>query len=69
MTKLPDDLPRPKLGRLTEAVQYSRLSRTRIYNALRSGELKARKAGRVTLIAFADLDAYLASLPEYGAEA
>jgi excisionase family DNA binding protein len=54
---------------IPEAVEYSGLSRTRIYDALRLKALKARKAGRRTLIAVADLDAYLASLPEYGAEA
>lgn len=54
---------------IPEAVQYSGLSRTRLYNALRAQELRARKAGRRTLIAVADLDAYLASLPEYGARA
>lgn len=56
-------------GTIPECVQRSTLSRTRIYEALRQKQLKARKAGRRTIIAFADLDAYLASLPEYGAEA
>jgi excisionase family DNA binding protein len=54
---------------IPEAVQYSGLSRTRLYIALKAQELRARKAGRRTLIAVADLDAYLASLPEYGVEA
>lgn len=52
-----------------EAVQYSGLSRTRLYLALKAQKLRARKAGRRTLIAVADLDAYLESLPAYGAEA
>ena len=51
------------------AIDYSGLSRTHIYEALRRGDLKARKAGRRTLIAVADLDADLASLPTYAAEA
>ena len=54
---------------IPEAIDYSGLSRTRLYEALRRRELKARKAGRRTLIAIADLDAYLASLPEYAAGA
>jgi len=53
---------------IPEAVQYTGLSRTRLYNALKARELRARKAGRRTILATADLDAYLAGLPEYGAE-
>ena len=51
-----------------EAVRLSGLSRTAIYSAFRNG-LTARKAGRRTLISFADLEAYLASLPAYRTEA
>jgi excisionase family DNA binding protein len=40
-----------------------------LYEALRRGELSAKKAGRRTLIAFADLEAYLSSLPTYQAGA
>ena len=56
-------------GTLPEAVQFSGMSRTSIYEALKRGDLKARKAGRRTLISFADLEAYLASLPTYQAGA
>ena len=56
-------------GTLPEAVQYSGMSRTSIYEALKRGDLKARKAGRRTLISFADLETYLASLPTYQAGA
>lgn len=52
-------------GTIPEAVIYSGMSRTALYLALKRGELTARKAGRRTLISFADLQAYLASLPEY----
>lgn len=52
---------------IPEAVKASGLSRSRIYEAMKSGDLTARKAGRRTLIAFADLEAYLAGLPTYGA--
>ena len=44
------------------------LSRSRIYEALKSKALRAKKAGRRTLITLADLEAYLASLPTYGEE-
>lgn len=56
-------------GTVPEAVHYSGMSRSAIYEALRRGDLTARKAGRRTLIAFADLEAYLANLPTYQAEA
>ena len=52
---------------IPEAVQVSGLSRSRIYEALRKQELRAIKAGRRTLIPVAELEAYLANLPPYGA--
>lgn len=52
---------------IPEAVKASGMSRTSIYEALKRGDLTARKAGRRTLISFADLQAYLASLPQYKA--
>ncbi|WP_425998820.1 helix-turn-helix domain-containing protein [Caulobacter sp. DWR1-3-2b1] len=52
-------------GTLAEAIQFSGMSRTSIYDALKRGDLTARKAGRRTLITFADIEAYLASLPQY----
>lgn len=56
-------------GNIPDATQYTGLSRSFLYEALRIGALKGRKAGRRTLISFADLDAYLASLPAYEAQA
>lgn len=56
-------------GTIPDAVQYSGMSRSALYEALKRGDLTARKAGRRTLIAFADLEAYLASLPTYQAGA
>ena len=53
---------------IPEAVKLSGMSRTAIYEAMKRGELVARKAGRRTLIGFADLEAYLANLPTYSAE-
>jgi excisionase family DNA binding protein len=54
---------------IPDAVKMSGMSRTSIYEALKRGDITARKAGRRTLISFADLQAYLASLPEYRAGA
>lgn len=54
---------------IPEAVRASGMSRTSIYEALKRGDISARKAGRRTLISFADLQAYLAALPSYQAGA
>ncbi|MEP2735354.1 MAG: helix-turn-helix domain-containing protein [Erythrobacter sp.] len=51
---------------IPNAVRLSGCSRSALYEALKRGDLSARKAGRRTLIPFADLEAYLASLPSYG---
>ncbi len=54
---------------IPDAVKASGMSRSSIYEALKRGDLSARKAGRRTLISFADLQTYLAGLPEYKAGA
>ncbi len=54
---------------IPDAVKATGMSRTSIYEALKRGDLTARKAGRRTLISFADLQAYLAKLPTYQAGA
>lgn len=52
---------------VANAVRASGLSRTTIYEALRRGELTAMKAGRRTLIRYADLQAFMERLPTYEA--
>ena len=54
---------------IPDAVKLSGMSRTALYEALKRQDISAKKAGRRTLISFADLQAYLASLPEYQAGA
>jgi excisionase family DNA binding protein len=54
---------------IPEAVKLSGLSRTAVYDALKRQAISARKAGRRTLISFADLESYIASLPPYRSEA
>ena len=55
-------------GTIPEAVRFSGLSRTWLYQELKLGKITARKAGKRTLIAFADLQSYLDTLPTYKAE-
>lgn len=52
---------------IPDAVKATGMSRSALYEALKRGDLTARKAGRRTLISFADLEAYLANLPTYQA--
>ena len=54
---------------IPEAVRLSGLSRSGIYEALKRRSITALKSGRRTLIPYADLQAYLASLPAYQAGA
>lgn len=44
--------------------RISGLGRTTVYEAIRSGALAARKYGRRTLILAADLESFLAGLPQ-----
>ena len=46
-----------------EACRIAGLGRTKIYEAITAGRLKARKVGKRTLILRADLDSFLNSLP------
>jgi len=62
-------MTRPIAVTIPEAIKASGLSRTSLYGALKRKELSALKAGRRTLIPFAELQAYLASLPAYRAGA
>ena len=39
-----------------------------IYEAIKSGALRAKKRGSKTVILAADLDEYLQNLPDFGAE-
>ena len=46
-----------------EACTFSGIGKTKLYEAINSGKLKARKAGKRTLILSDDLRDYLSSLP------
>jgi excisionase family DNA binding protein len=48
---------------VAEAAVHADLCRDYVYTAIRDGSLRARKAGRRTLILRADLEAFLEELP------
>ena len=58
-------MPIPIAVTIPDAVKATGMSRSALYEALKRGDLTALKAGRRTLIRFADLEAYLTSLPTF----
>ena len=48
---------------VSEACRVAGIGRTKIYEAISEGRLKARKLGKRTLVLRADLQTFLASLP------
>lgn len=54
---------------IPEAARISGASRTKLYEEMAAGRLKARKLGRRTIILTSDLAAWLASLPAVASKA
>lgn len=50
---------------IEEARALTGIGRTKLYQAINSGKLKARKFGKRTIVLKDDLDAFLASLEAY----
>ena len=64
MTKSNGAPTTPKLAfTLAEAVTATGLGKTRLYEEIKEGRLKALKAGRRTLVPAASISAWLATLP------
>lgn len=49
---------------IDDAVSASGIGRTKLYDAIRVGKLRARKCGRRTIIIDEDLRSFLRALPE-----
>jgi excisionase family DNA binding protein len=49
--------------KISEVCAASRIGRTRVYEAIKRGELRARKNGKSTLVLYTDLVEWLDHLP------
>lgn len=54
---------------IDEACKQTGIGRTKLYELLRSGEIKRRKLGQRTLILSDELKAYVTALPDGGSSA
>lgn len=61
-----DQSPYREALNIAEACAAAGIGRTKIYEAIARGELKARKCGKRTLILKEDLRIFLSSLPAAG---
>lgn len=53
----------PKILTVQDVVAEYRISRTKLYSLIKTGEIEARKLGYRTIITEAEMDRYVASLP------
>lgn len=58
--------PQPTHGDVKATCARYGWGKTTTYDLLRDGKIRAKKLGAKTLIEFASVDEYLASLPAYG---
>jgi len=56
-------MPNPIALKISEVCSASRIGRTSVYDAIKRGELRARKNGKSTLVLYADLVEWLSRLP------
>lgn len=56
-----------KVFTIEEASRFLRIGRSRVYELLGEGEIRAVRLGRRTIITASELQRFLQSLPEYGA--
>ncbi|KKW92950.1 MerR family transcriptional regulator [Sphingobium chungbukense] len=62
--------PQPPLGyAIAFLAAHGPISRSEIYEAIKRGDLKAKKYGRRTIVPHAAWDAFITSMPDYAAAA
>jgi excisionase family DNA binding protein len=59
------NISRPVANTVAEVLRRVGISRTKFYQEINAGRLKARKIGSKTVVLEADLQAYLDGLPVY----
>jgi excisionase family DNA binding protein len=59
------NISRPAANTVAEVLRRVGISRTKFYQEISAGRLKARKIGRKTVVLETDLRAYLDALPAY----
>ncbi|WP_338664329.1 helix-turn-helix domain-containing protein [Pararoseomonas sp. SCSIO 73927] len=59
--------PAPLTHRIDQVVRMTGIGRTKVYEALKKGELEAVKFGRSTLVLDASVRAWIGKLPNYSA--
>ncbi len=64
MPPIPDDQTSPIAMTIADVTRRTGIGRTSIFEAIRAGRLRARKAGARTLVMADDLQAFLDSLPD-----
>ena len=60
-----NEINTPRMATVANTVKFSGLSRSRLYELLKAGEIEGRKAGRTTLIVTETVFRWLESLPPY----
>jgi hypothetical protein len=66
LSKLSEEPASPRAYRIDDVCAMTRLGRTSVYSAIKTGELVARKWNRRTIVLAEDLAMFLNSLPKVG---
>lgn len=61
-------MPQTLTYSIDDTSKVTGICKTKLYEAIRKGELKAKKFGRRTMILRSDLESFLTNLPEMGGD-
>jgi excisionase family DNA binding protein len=65
---LPEPKPKPIAVGIVQAANIAGVGRSFLYEEIRQGRLRIRKAGRRTLVVLSDLDRWISALPTSNGE-